>query len=157
MTQTGCVIWFTGLSGAGKSTLADALDLRLRNYGADTERLDGDSVREIFPATGFSREERNLHNKRIGFMASLLEKHGVLVLASFVSPYSEGRKAARALCRNFVEIHVSTSLDECEKRDVKGLYRRARNGELQGFTGIVSFRGTGKSGDGNRYRRTVSR
>lgn len=130
------VIWFTGLSGSGKSTIADRVEKMLVKRGVDVEHLDGDQIRSIFPGTGFSREDRETHLMRVGYLASLLEKHGVTVLAAFVSPYIKSRQFVRSLCRNFVEIHVSTPLDECERRDVKGLYKKARHGELKNFTGI---------------------
>jgi len=136
MTTRPAVLWFTGLSGSGKSTIADevARELALRNV--DVERLDGDSIRSLFPGTGFTRAEREDHLKRVGHIAALLEKHGVTVIASFVSPYADSRRAVRNMCRNFIEVHVSTPLEECERRDVKGLYGRARRGELKNFTGI---------------------
>src|SRR5262249_41352529 len=93
------------------------------------------AVRDLFP-TGFTRPERDLHIRRMAFLASRLEHHGVTVVASFISPYAESRDFARKLCRNFVEIHVATPLEECERRDVKGLYARARRGEITQFTGI---------------------
>ena len=130
------VLWFTGLSGSGKSTIAEKLVADLETAGQDIEYLDGDRVREIFPQTGFTREERDMHIRRIGFIASLLEKHGVLVVASFVSPYRAARDEVRRRCRHFIEIHVSTPLEECERRDVKGLYARARKGEITNFTGV---------------------
>lgn len=130
------VIWFTGLSGAGKSTIADRVAVDLDRRGYRVERLDGDTVRNIFPATGFTRPERDAHVRRVGFLASTLEKNGVFVVASFVSPYAESRQFVRELCRNFIEVHVATSLEECERRDVKGLYARARRGEITNFTGI---------------------
>jgi len=130
------VVWFTGLSGSGKSTLAEKLEHALKARGVDTETLDGDRVRAAFPSIGFSREERNAHIRRMGFMAGLLEKHGVVVLASFVSPYEEARQAARRQCRNFIEVYLSTPLSECERRDVKGLYSKARRGEIANFTGV---------------------
>ncbi|AHG93582.1 Adenylyl-sulfate kinase (plasmid) [Gemmatirosa kalamazoonensis] len=130
------VIWFTGLSGAGKSTIADKVYRALQERGLRVERLDGDSVRDIFPATGFTRPERDQHVRRIGFLASKLEQNGVTVVASFVSPYEESRQFVRGLCGRFVEVHVATPLAECEKRDVKGLYAKARRGEITNFTGI---------------------
>ncbi len=130
------VIWFTGLSGSGKSTIADRVSTGLGRAGVDVERLDGDQMRDMFPGTGFSREQRNDHLRRVGYLASLLEKHGVTVIASFVSPYRESRDFARKLCRNFVEVYVSTPLAECERRDVKGLYRKARAGKVKNFTGV---------------------
>ena len=136
--REGAVIWFTGLSGSGKSTIADRVAEVLTARGQDVERLDGDHVREAFPQTGFSREERNLHIRRMGFVAGLLEKHGVIVVASFISPYRESRAYARSRCRRFIEVYVSTPLAECERRDVKGLYKKARSGELKNFTGIDS-------------------
>lgn len=134
--NTGCVIWITGLSGSGKSTLADAVAPELDAIGYRVQCLDGDAVRGVFPSTGFSKEERVAHVKRMGFVASLLEKHGVVVLASFISPFEDSRNFGRGLCQNFVETHISTSLEVCEARDVKGLYKRARTGEITEFTGI---------------------
>lgn len=130
------VIWLTGLSGAGKSTLSEAVYQKMKKKGLKVEHLDGDIVRSIFPATGFSMEERNRHVKRVGFLASLLEKNGVSVVASFISPYKESRDFVRNLCSNFQEVFVSTPLEECERRDTKGLYAKARKGEITQFTGI---------------------
>lgn len=130
------VLWFTGLSGSGKSTVADRVAKELARKGVEVERLDGDQVRHLFPGTGFSREARNEHIRRIGYLAALLEKHGVTVIASFVSPYRESREWVRKNCRRFIEVHVSTPLEECERRDVKGLYKKARAGQLELFTGI---------------------
>jgi adenylylsulfate kinase len=130
------VVWFTGLSGAGKTTLSQRLAERLRARGMKVEHLDGDSVREIFPSTGFDRQSRDEHVKKVGLLARYLEKNGVFVVASLISPYEDSRTFVRGICRNFVEVHVSTPLEECEKRDAKGLYRRARSGEIRNFTGI---------------------
>ncbi len=130
------VIWFTGLSGAGKSTISEAVYERLKKKGLKIEHLDGDVVRSIFPTTGFSKEERNRHIKRVGFLASMLEKNGVFIIASFISPYKESRDFVRNLCSNFREVYVSTPLAECERRDSKGLYAKARKGEIKQFTGI---------------------
>lgn len=130
------VLWFTGLSGSGKSTISERVygTLLQQNYGV--EHLDGDAVREVFPKTGFSREERTAHLKKIGFLASKLQKHGVFVVCSFISPYEEVRQYIREMCDDYTEIYVSTPLEECERRDVKGLYQKARNGEIEHFTGI---------------------
>jgi adenylylsulfate kinase len=129
------VLWFTGLSGAGKSTLAVAVENVLRARGVTTELLDGDVVRALSP-TGFSKADRDAHVQRVGFLASRLEHHGVTVLCALISPYAGAREAVRALCRTFLEIYVATPIEECERRDPKGLYRRARRGELASFTGI---------------------
>lgn len=130
------VIWLTGLSGSGKSTIGEELTKVFSESGVAVEYIDGDVVRSIFPQTGFSREDRNNHIKRIGYIAHLLEKHSVLVICSFVSPYKESREFARNLCKNFFEVYVSTPLSICEKRDVKGLYAKARKGQIKQFTGI---------------------
>jgi adenylylsulfate kinase len=130
------VLWFTGLSGSGKSTIAVRVHRELERRGVDVEYIDGDALREVFPNTGFTRAEREEHLRRTGYMASRLSAHGVTVVASFVSPYRESRDFIRKHCRKFVEIYVATPLDECERRDVKGLYARARRGEIKNFTGI---------------------
>jgi adenylylsulfate kinase len=130
------VLWFTGLSGSGKSTIASQVHAELVRRGTDVEYIDGDALREVFPDTGFTRAEREEHLRRTGYMASRLAAHGVTVVASFVSPYRESRAFIRRLCPGFVEIYVATPLEECERRDVKGLYARARRGEIRNFTGI---------------------
>lgn len=130
------VIWFTGFSGSGKSTISQRVAEELRRRGLKVEHLDGDSVRSIFPATGFTRPERDAHVRRVGFLASRLEQHGVFVVASFVSPYRESRDFVRGLAKSFIEVHVSTPVEECERRDVKGLYAKARSGAIPNFTGI---------------------
>jgi adenylylsulfate kinase len=130
------VVWFTGLSGSGKSTVSKWVAGQLRRRGLRVEELDGDSIRDIFPNTGFSKADRDAHIRRVGYLASKLEQNGVFVVASFVSPYAESRDFVRRLCQNFIEVHVATPLEECERRDVKGLYAKARRGELRNFTGI---------------------
>ncbi len=130
------VLWLTGLSGSGKSAIAERVCQALEHRGLKVEHLDGDQIRDLFPATGFTRADRDAHVKRVGYLASRLEKHGVFVVASLVSPYAESRDFARRLCRTFVEVYVSTPLAECERRDAKGLYARARRGEIRNFTGI---------------------
>ena len=129
------VLWFTGLSGAGKSTIASAVVHELLRRGVQTEFLDGDAVRLLSP-TGFTRADRDAHVKRVGFLASRLEHHGITVVCALISPYEEARQYVRGLCARFIEIHVATPLAECERRDVKGLYQRARRGEISNFTGI---------------------
>jgi len=130
------VLWLTGLSGAGKSTLADRIYEFINKKGLSAEKLDGDILRGLFPSTGFTRAQRDEHIKRVGFMASILEKHGVIVVASFISPYRQARRFVRDLCSNFIEVYVQAPLEVCEKRDVKGLYTRARAGQIKNFTGL---------------------
>lgn len=130
------VLWLTGLSGAGKTTLGEAIAARLESRGLRVERLDGDTIRDLFPSTGFSRAERDGHVRRVGYLASRLERNGVVVVASLISPYRDARDFVRGLCREFVEVHVATPLAECERRDPKGLYARARRGEIAEFTGV---------------------
>ena len=134
--STGFVLWLTGLSGAGKTTIAEQLYKKLDAMGKKCERLDGDVLRGVFPGTGFSKESRDEHIKRVGYMASRLEHHGVIVIASFISPYRQARQFVRNLCQNFIEVYVKASVDECKSRDVKGLYKKALAGEITEFTGI---------------------
>lgn len=136
LREEGFVVWLTGIPSAGKSTIANRLASRLEESGNRIERLDGDIVRSVIPNIGFSKEEREMHIQRIGYSASLLEKHGVVVVCAFVSPYRESRDFIRGLCKNFIEVYVSTSVEECERRDVKGLYRKARAGEIANLTGL---------------------
>lgn len=130
------VVWFTGLSGAGKTTLAQTVMEEFKKQNLPVEFLDGDALRYIFPKTGFSREERERHIRRVGFLAGLLEKNGISVVASFISPYQDSREFVKEHCRNYVEVYVSTPLAECEQRDAKGLYAKARAGDIQHFTGL---------------------
>jgi adenylyl-sulfate kinase len=138
---SGLVIWFTGLSGAGKSTIADLVGAELERDGRLVEYLDGDVVRtHLSKGLGFSKEDRDTNIERIGWVASRLARHGATVLVSAISPYAEGRAKARAWTEEhgaqFVEVHVATSLDECARRDAKGLYAKALAGELPEFTGV---------------------
>ena len=135
-SSAGSVIWFTGLSGSGKTTVAQQVCKELERLGVAVEYLDGDVIRSVFPNTGFTRPERDAHIRRVGFVASRLERHGVVVVVSLVSPYEESRAFARGLCSRFMEVYVSTPLEVCEARDVKGLYAKARRGEISSFTGI---------------------
>ncbi len=137
MQQRGVTVWFTGLSGAGKSTIAQALADQLKSEGYGLEILDGDIVRtNLTKGLGFSREDRDENIRRIGFVSHLLTRNGVIVLVSAISPYREVREEVRDRIGDFLEVYVSTPLDVCEERDVKGLYKRARAGEIKGFTGI---------------------
>ena len=136
----GFVVWLTGLSGAGKSTLAGELARELRAAracGGRIELLDGDLVRtHLSKGLGFSREDRDLNVARIAFVAHLLARNGVLVLVSAISPYRATREAARETIGDFVEVHVAPPLEECIRRDTKGLYKKALAGEIPTFTGI---------------------
>ena len=139
---TGGTVWLTGLPSAGKTTLATALAARLQAKGVEgVELLDGDEVREFLSkGLGFSREDRDTNVLRIGWVAASLAKHGVLVLASVISPFAETRDAVRSLHQDkgagFLEIHVATPVDVCSERDVKGLYAKQKAGELSGLTGV---------------------
>jgi adenylylsulfate kinase len=133
----GATVWFTGLPSSGKSTIARLLERRFRKWNLKTELLDGDVVRtHLSKGLTFSREDRDTNIKRIGFVCQLLTRNDVLAIASAISPYRETRDAVRRMIGNFIEVYVKTSLEECEKRDVKGLYKKARAGEIKGFTGI---------------------
>ena len=133
----GLTIWFTGLSGAGKTTLNRAVSERLTGCGLSVESLDADVVRKaICRDLGFSKEDRDENIRRIGYVANLLTRHGVIALVSAISPYRAVRDELRSSIGDFVEIYVNASVETCELRDVKGLYRKARGGELPGFTGI---------------------
>ena len=138
--MTGFTLWFTGLSGSGKTTIADLVAPELVRRGRMVEKLDGDVVRtHLSRGLGFSKEDRDTNVERIGWVASRLTRHGAAVVVSAISPYAEARQRARALVEEFgpfVEIHVATPVDECERRDVKGLYARARAGEIPEFTGV---------------------
>jgi adenylyl-sulfate kinase len=134
----GVVLWFTGLSGAGKSTLAGAVGPMLVTLGKKVEILDGDVVREhLSKGLGFSREDRDANVLRIAFVAHLLARNGVVVLVAAISPFRDTRDRARQLIGDFVEIHVAPPLEECIRRDVKGLYKKALAGEIRDFTGIT--------------------
>jgi adenylylsulfate kinase len=138
---TGATLWFTGLPSAGKTTLANALAGRLREVGCPVEILDGDAVRPVLsPELGYSRADRDANVARIGWVAARLARHGVLVLASVVSPFAQAREGVRRLhdadATPFLEIHVATPVGVCADRDVKGLYARQRSGALNGLTGI---------------------
>ncbi|GAA0350013.1 adenylyl-sulfate kinase [Oceanobacillus sp. FSL W7-1293] len=136
-----CILWFTGLSGAGKSTLANALEHRLFEQGLNSYVLDGDNVRHgLNKGLGFGEEDRKENIRRIGEVAKLFVDAGLIVCTAFISPFAEDRNRVRALVQEdeFVEIYVRCSLEACEDRDPKGLYKKARTGEISNFTGISS-------------------
>jgi adenylylsulfate kinase len=137
---TGATLWFTGLPSAGKTTVARAVAARLCSSGRPVEVLDGDEVRAaLSPELGYSRADRDVNVARIGWVAELLSRNGVLVLAPVVSPYREGRRGVRTMHdasgTRFLEIHVATPIEVCAERDVKGLYASHRSGQLAGLTG----------------------
>ena len=135
------ILWFTGLSGAGKSTMAHALEEKLHQMGCRTFVFDGDNVRHgLNNDLGFSREDRKENIRRVGEMCKLFIEAGVIALAAFISPFREDREQVRKLVTegDFIEIFCDCSLKVCEKRDVKGMYARARRGEIKEFTGISS-------------------
>ncbi|MBE9229863.1 adenylyl-sulfate kinase [Phormidium sp. LEGE 05292] len=137
MKRRGVTVWFTGLSGAGKTTISKAVEQELRSQGYLVEVLDGDIVRQnLTKGLGFSKEDRDENIRRIGFVAHLLTRNGVIVLVSAISPYREIRREVKAKIGDFVEVFVNAPLEVCEKRDVKGLYKKARAGEIKHFTGI---------------------
>jgi adenylylsulfate kinase len=133
----GFTVWFTGLSGAGKSTLASLLAGRLRDMNARVELLDGDEVRNnLSSGLGFSKADRDANIQRIAYVAMLLSRNGVVAITAAISPYRETRFGARASIGDFLEVFADCPLEVCEQRDVKGLYKKARSGEIAQFTGI---------------------
>jgi adenylylsulfate kinase len=131
-------LWFTGLSGSGKSTIAAIVQRELRESGSRVEVLDGDVVRtNLSKGLGFSKEDRDINVRRIAFVADLLSRNGVMVITAAISPYRAVRDEARQMMgERFVEIHVKASVEECARRDVKGLYAQASSGEVERFTGL---------------------
>jgi adenylylsulfate kinase len=139
LNQKGVILWMTGLSGSGKSTIAVILEQLLLHRGKHSYRLDGDNVRlGLNKNLSFSAEDRTENIRRIGEVAKLFVDSGVIVIASFISPYRKDRDAIRAGCApgDFLEVYIATSLEEAERRDPKGLYKKARAGQIKGFTGI---------------------
>jgi adenylylsulfate kinase len=140
VAEGGFTLWFTGLSGAGKTTIAHVLGPELERRGRIVEYLDGDVVRtHLSRGLGFSKEDRDAHIERVGWVASRLTRHGAAVVVAAISPYRAARANARRMVEEFgpfVEVYVYASVDECERRDVKGLYAKARAGEITGFTGV---------------------
>jgi len=137
--QKSCVLWFTGLSGAGKSTIANTVDHKLHAMGKHTYLLDGDNIRMgLNKNLGFSPEDRTENIRRISEVAKLFSDAGIITLTAFISPYRADRDACREILEDgeFIEVLVQASLETCEERDPKGLYKKARAGEIKGFTGI---------------------
>lgn len=133
----GVTVWFTGLPCSGKTTIADRVTNVLREQGHRVERLDGDTVRKSLTSDlGFSKEDRDENIKRVTFVAKLLTRNGVKVLATFVSPYMERRRKSREEIGEFMEVYVKCPVEECMRRDTKGMYRKALAGEITGFTGV---------------------
>jgi len=139
--QRPCLLWFTGLSGSGKSTIAGAVESRLAERLHHTYLMDGDNVRHgLCSDLGFSEIGRNENIRRVGEVANLMVDAGLIVLTAFISPFKENRRTVRAMLKegDFIEVHIDTPISECEKRDPKGLYKKARAGEIKDFTGIDS-------------------
>jgi len=135
------LIWFTGLSGSGKSTLANLLEAKLHREGIHTFLLDGDNIRlGLNKDLGFNEDDRKENLRRIGEVGKLMVDAGLVTIAAFVSPFENDRKMVKEIMgsEDYIEIHVSTPLEECIRRDVKGLYKRALNGEIPNFTGVSS-------------------
>jgi len=135
--QQGLTVWFTGLSGAGKTTICQSVHAELLTLGYRAEMLDADVIRkQLCPDLGFSKVDRDENIRRIGFLAQLLTRNGIIALVAAISPYRAARDQVRNTICRFLEVHVDAPLHVCEERDPKGLYRRARSGDLHGFTGI---------------------
>jgi len=139
MEHKGFTLWFTGLACSGKSVLADAVADDLKDRGMKVERLDGDIVRKSLTRDlGFSDEDRRMNIERVTFVAKLLTRNGVAVLASFISPFNDIRRYSREEIDSYILVYVKCSLQECERRDIKGMYAKARTGKIKEFTGIDS-------------------
>jgi len=137
LVHQGFTLWFTGLSGAGKSTISGIVEKRLREAGAKIEVLDGDVVREkLSKGLGFSKEDRDINIRRIGFVCELLTRNGVIAMVAAISPYRAVREEVRSRITNFVEVYVECPLEVVAGRDVKGLYKKAIAGEIPQFTGV---------------------
>ena len=139
--QTPCIIWFTGLSGSGKSTVADVLEQKLISINKHTYLLDGDNLRHSLNSDlGFSNEDRDENIRRIGHLGELMVDAGLIVIAAFISPFKKQRDKTRSLfsANEFIEVFMDTPIEVCEKRDPKGLYKKARSGIIKDFTGIDS-------------------
>ena len=131
------VIWITGLSRSGKSEIGEILAKMLKEKGHKVEHLDGHTIREVIPGTGYSKKEVDEHIKRVGYLAKKLEEQGVIVVATFLSPYKESREFVSDLVENYKEVYISTPMDVCSARDKKGIYQRAINGDITNFPGVT--------------------
>jgi adenylylsulfate kinase len=129
-------LWFTGLPLSGKTTIANKVYEELQKLDIPLERIDSKDIREMFPNVGYSKEERIRHIKRIGHLVQTLQKNSISTVCSFVSPYREARKNIREMVKNNVVVYIKADIEECKKRDYKGVYERAIKGELQNFTGV---------------------
>lgn len=139
--QRPCLLWFTGLSGSGKSTIAGAVESKLSERHHHTYLMDGDNVRHgLCGDLGFTENDRNENIRRVGEVANLMVDAGLIVLTAFISPFKSNREVVRSMLKDgeFIEVHIDTPIEECEKRDPKGLYKKARAGEIKDFTGIDS-------------------
>jgi adenylyl-sulfate kinase len=137
MNEKGFTLWFTGLYGSGKTTLAKMAEKEIRNRGFKVEILDGGVIRNsLSKGLGFSKDDRDTHIRRMGFVCHLLSRNGVIAIASAISPYRAIRDENRRLIGSFVEVHVRCPVETCIERDVKGLYKKAHDGEIKNFTGV---------------------
>lgn len=137
MEHKGLTLWFTGLSSSGKSVIADSVTEELKKLGMKVERLDGDIVRKsLSKDLGFTEEDRNMNIERVTFVAKLLTRNGVAVLCSFISPYNKIREYSRKEIGDYILVYVKCPLEVCQERDAKGLYAKAKRGEIKNFTGV---------------------
>ena len=137
MNSNGVIVWLTGLSGAGKTTIAHKLKDVISAKDVNVEVLDGDVIRtNLSQGLGFSKADRDINIRRIGYVANLLSRNGVIVIVAVISPYRAVRDEVKASSNNFIEVYVNAPIEVCELRDVKGLYAAARDGKLKGFTGV---------------------
>ncbi len=137
MNERGFTVWFTGLSGAGKTTLSQLLAEELRKRGRKVEVLDGDVVRQnLSKGLGFSKEDRDINIRRIGFVCHLLTRNGIVAIAAAISPYASVREENRRLIGDYIEVHADCPMEVLVERDVKGLYKKALAGEIKNFTGV---------------------
>ncbi len=135
--RNGLVIWFTGLPCSGKTTLSKEIEKYFQNKDLPIQRLDGDVVRTTISSDlGFSKKDRDVNIKRMAYLSQMLAGHGVNVVSAFVSPYQQMRNFTRGLCENFIEVYVDCSIEECKRRDIKGMYQKAERGEIKDFTGV---------------------